>query len=144
MALQMTSVTAERKQKAQESFTLTQSQSPFLDGVTFQITAHDVVDFVGNENATPVLVTSIGNLFPSMITRARVDSKGNILTPDGSFNREFTSLLLNNRDKNNKQVLDLVVTTFSNKTIKVTRKLFAAKRANGTEYPSSLIVLDII
>lgn len=144
MALQMIQATSERKQEAYASFSLTQGQSPFLDGATFQITSHDVVDFAGNENATPVLVTSIGNLFPSMITRSRVDSKGNILTPDGSFNKAFAKLLIDNRNKNNKQVLDLVVSTFKDKTIKTTRKPFVAKRADNTEYPSTLIILDII
>ena len=140
-------LTPEQNKAAESSTRFTKGQSPFLHGQVFNITsAEPIVVKNTKEEEFPMMVfgTSVGNLFPSMLTRQKVDKNGNILTPKGSFVDLWVKTLKENPEKNDKQLLELIIVLVSGKSLKVSRRPYVAARADGSVYAASIVDIDIV
>lgn len=133
-------------EKAQKGFTLSNSNS-FQDNAVFKITGYTFTKLY-NDDGTPIgeklfptLETTIGLLMVSRITRAKIDSKGNILKPSGTINKEIIELIRDNSDKNDGEVLQLIVDKFKDSEIICNLQEFVAKRGDY-EYTTALLNLN--
>lgn len=136
-------------QTASNESTLARSQSPFQHGVTFKITGYDFVKPVYNDTKAsaeasfiPVLTTTIGNLFIKMLLRKGVDKDGNIVNHDGAFNQKIAEILSANTDKNDGEILQLILKDYKNQKLAVSRKDFVAVGKDGRSYPTSLVDIN--
>ena len=116
-------VSEQAKQVADKRFTLSMGTSPFQEGVRFQVTdyAYQQAETDGridpNAKVSPVLVTTVGNLFLSMLTRPKVNAEGQILRPSGTFNQAVTAKIAEMHDKADGEILKAIVEMLRDKTI---------------------------
>lgn len=140
-------VTNDAKAKADKQMFLTRGNSPFKDGIEFTITGYNYVQPEENgrvdakARTLPVFVTSVGNLFLSMITKKKVLSDGSFREPDGTFNKDFAKKLSELSGKTDGDILTEMVNAFKDKTIVVDRQLVSVKR-DGREVVSTIINLN--
>lgn len=133
---------------ANSSFTISMGNSPFQHGVTFTVTgftykqAQNDGKVDANASANPVLTTNVGDLFLSVILRARVTSEGNVLEPQGTFNQFVKRTISKMTGKSNGEILAAIVDGCKDKEVVVKRQPYAAATRDGRTYASSLIVLN--
>lgn len=125
-----------------------ESISPFQDGKTFKVTDYSYKQVTDDGKVRqdaaplPVLKTSIGDLYLSMVTRSKITADGEILTPNGTFNDFVRDIIASNSEKSNKEIMTLIVEGCKNKEIKVTREPYIGLSQRGTRFATSLVVLD--
>jgi hypothetical protein len=143
-----TSLKGKERTNAERAHTIGQGQSPFQQDVTFSVTDYDfqVANIDGKPkedgNKCPVLVTSVGSLFLSLLTKKKVTADGTILEPDGTFNRLVRELIIANRTKTNGEILKAIVDACKDKTVSVLRTPYVRKTSFG-EQPAELIEFNI-
>lgn len=141
-------VTDEKKKEANESLSISLGTSPFQNGITFkvgdfnykQVENDGKVDI--NTRVNPVLTTSVGDLFLSMIIKPKIDASGKIHEPNGDFNRYVKNTIQANLGKSNGEILQAIVDGCKGREIVVTRTHIDALSKDGRHYPTSFIVLD--
>lgn len=127
---------------------LTIANSPFLDGVVLTISdfGFRVAEIDGkvakDARVLPVLVTSVGDLFISMLIRSKVDKDGNILETSGDLNELVKSKIAELRGKTDGEILSAIVGECKGKKFVVKRQNFAALTKDGRQYPTSLININ--
>lgn len=127
--------------------TLRRGTSPFQQGVAFTVSgfSYEKAEIDGKVAADakpqPVLVTSIGSLFVKSLNRNAVKADGTILEHKGSFNAFIKDILADPayNDKNDGQLLQLIVDGCQGKTILVDRIPYSAKSKDGRIYATSLV-----
>lgn len=135
------------KQVADKRFTLSMGTSPFQEGVRFQVTdyAYQQAETDGRidpkARVNPVLVTTVGNLFLSMLTRPKVNAEGQILRPNGTFNQAVAAKIAEMHDKADGEILKAIVEMLRDKTI-VTHRVEFIGKADNRPYVSYLINFD--
>lgn len=133
---------------ANKSFTISMGNSPFQDKVTFKVTGFTYkqaendgkVDV--NAFANPVLTTSVGDMFLSMALKAKVNAEGNILEPNGTFNKFIKDTISKNAGKSNGEILTALVEGCKDKEVVVSRQPYAAMTKDGRKFAASLVILD--
>ena len=150
MITNIVTVNANEKETASKSRSIALGSSPFTDGRLFVVTGYNFVKLEQNGVVSkdapmcPVLTTNIGNLFVSTIVRSKVDAKGNVLEPNGTFNKGVKEIIASNPNKTNGEILQAIVDKYAFKNwIKVTRQQYMAKSKDGREYAAFLVVLNI-
>lgn len=121
--------------------------SPFIDGVKFTIsdTAVRVANTKrkdGSAVMSPVLVTSIGDLFISMLVRSRVTADGDIVTPSGTLNVAVRDIIAANHGKTNGEILAAILAAVRGKTYIVKSDSYVGLTADGRKYPARLININ--
>lgn len=144
------SASKEARDKFAQSSTSVLGHSPFQHNVKFTVTDFDFKvaqeDGVTKKDARlcPVLVTSIGDLFVSTITRSRVDADGNVLTPDGTFNTFVSETIAENSAKTVGETLTAIVEGCKGKTLIVERVPYIALNKNGGRYAAALVKINFV
>lgn len=135
------------KQKAAGGFSLSSRNSPFIDKVEFKVEDYLFVrkeeDGVVDPKSRPIAVlkTSVGNLFLSMLTRRKVDSKGAIKEPNGSFNVVVRKCISDNSGKSDGEILTELVKLCKGKKLVVKRTAFVTTGKYG-DYATDLIEIN--
>lgn len=133
---------------ANKSFTISMGNSPFQQGAVFVVTgftykqAENDGKVDANASANPVLTTSIGDMFLSMVLKARVNAEGSILEPNGTFNHFSKDTISANAGKSNGEILKAIVDGCKDKKVKVSRQPYVAITKDGRRFASSLVILD--
>lgn len=146
--LQFIKPTDEKINKENQSTSISDSNSPFQNLVTFQITGFTYkqaeIDGKVADNArmSPVLTTTIGDMFLSMCTKWRVTSDGECLEPKGSFNIFVKDTIQRMSGKTNGEILQAIVDGAKDKTIIVSRTPYSAMGANKRIYTAFDISLS--
>lgn len=128
--------------------TLSRGTSPFQQGVAFTISgfSYEKAEIDGKVAADakpqPVLVTSIGSLFVKPLGRNAVKADGTILEHKGSFNAFVRGIIASNPDKNDGQLLQLIVDGCQGKTLLVDRVPYSAKSKDGRTYATSMVDIN--
>lgn len=122
-------------------------RSRFLNGVKFTITGHtykhpEIDGKVRTDISSPVLISSIGDVFLSMLTRKHVSVSGEILSPDGTFNKKVEEILTTNLAKSDGEILTAIEKSCKGKTLIVRRKAFVGKTSDGRDFPASMVNID--
>lgn len=136
---------------AKNGFNISLGNSPFQDNVVFTITGFTFTVPMedGKEKkdarALPVLTTTIGNLYLSLLTKRKVTNEGAILTPDGTLNQVVRDILSKSNNKTDGEILQSIVDNprIKGKNIKTKRTSYIMKTRLGAELPSDLIEFDI-
>lgn len=136
---------------AKGGFNISLGSSPFQDNVEFVI--NDFTFTVPMEDgkekkdarALPVLITSIGNLYLSLLLKRKVTSDGRILTPNGTLNQVVREVIGKSNSLSDGEILQSIVgdPRIKGHNIKVKRTSFIMKSRLGSEFPSDLIEFDI-
>lgn len=121
---------AKKLQDAKNGNRLTGSKSPFTNNVTFTVTGHTFVQAyngttpqvngANQEIIVPVLTTTIGNLFVSMLQKPKIDYKDNLVKPEGTFVDLVNKIIAENADKTDDQILTAIVEQAKDKQIQAT------------------------
>lgn len=133
---------------ANNSFSISMSNSPFQDKKEFKVTAftYKQVENDGKVDpdafTNPVLETTIGDMFLSMTTKARVDADGKIIEPNGTFNQFVKDTIAKMPNKPNGEILKAIVEGCENKEIVVSRKPYAKKNKDGVKFAAYAIELN--
>ena len=150
MITNIVTVNASEKETASKSHSIALGSSPFTDGKLFAVTGYNFVKLEQNGTVSkdapmcPVLTTNIGNLFVSTIVRSKVDANGNVLEPNGTFNKGVKEIIAGNPNKTNGEILQAIIDKYAYKNwIKVTRQKYTAKSKDGREYAAFLVVLNV-
>ena len=138
-------------ENAKKGFNISLGHSPFQDNAMFAITGFTfTVPMEDNKEkkdarTLPVLTTSVGNLYLSLLTKRKVTSEGQILTPDGSLNKVVREIIASESKKTDGEILQSIVDDprIKGHDIKTKRSSFIMKTRLGTELPSDLIEFDI-
>lgn len=122
-------------------------RSRFLNGVQFTITGHtykhpEIDGKVRTDISSPVLISSIGDVFLSMLTRKHVSAGGEILSPDGTFNKIVEEILSTNLSKSDGEILGEIEKACKGKTLVVRREAFVRKTSDGRDFPASMVNID--
>lgn len=141
----MANITFTESKRVGAGSELFQGVSPWQDGVKFRITGSAYRSREGHENedALPVLVTTIGDLFLSTLLRSRVDDKGQRLVPNGTLNQKLVEVA-GTGSKTKKEVLDAMLAATAGKDILTKRKDYVGMRGDGSRYPASYLEFDIL
>lgn len=137
-------------ESANMSNSLSSGTSPFQQGVVFTITGYryECLQVNGKDKSDakpqPVLVTSVGSLFVKSLLRSVVKDDGSILEHNGTFNTFVKGVLANpaNKDKNDGQILQLIVDDCKDKQFIVNRVPYSAKAKDGHSYAAALVDVD--
>jgi hypothetical protein len=133
---------------ANKSFSISMGNSPFQQGVIFKVTgftykqAQNDGKVDANASVNPVLTTSVGDMFLSMVLKARVDAEGKVLEPNGTFNQFVKNIISNMVGKSNGEILTAIVDGCEDKEVFVTRQPYAAMTKDGRKFAASLVILD--
>lgn len=125
--------------------TLSRGTSPFQQGVALTISgySYEKAEIDGKVAADakpqPVLKTSVGSLFVKSLSRNGVKADGSIIEHKGTFNAFVRDIIASNPDKNDGQLLQLIVDGCQGKTILVDRIPYSAKSKDGRVYATSLV-----
>ncbi len=137
-----------QKENAKKSNSIAKSQSPFQHNLPFTVSGYDfvVAEIDGkvkeNSYANPVLLTSVGNLFLSMLLKSKVDADGKILEPKGSFNLFVKETIAKMNDKSNAEILQAIVDGCKDKTLIVNRVPYILLNKFETRVPASLVEIN--
>jgi hypothetical protein len=147
--LEFTNATVEEREAANKSNSIAQGQSPFQHNVKFTVNDFGYRfakkdDGTTSKNASPVLVTSIGDLFISTLTRPRINSKGKIMPFTGTFNVDITKTIAKMHDKNNGEILQAIVDLCKGKTLIVNRTPYVALTKDNRQYATSLVNVNYV
>lgn len=142
-------VTDAQKEQADKAHRISTGSSAFQPNVVFQVNGYGYkkAEKDGKVDAdapfNPILTTTIGvDVFLSMITRARVDSDGKILEPNGTFNNFVKKTIAQNGSKSDGEILQAIVNGVQGKDIIVTRKPYVGLSSDNRRYPAALVILD--
>lgn len=129
-----------------EKTTFINGGSPFKDLVTFTVTGYGFVKAMDgttevSRHPLPILKTSIGNLFLSMLTKRKVDKDGKILTPSGSFNRDYQKLLKDNPTADDSAIFSKIMEMTKDKTLICKRVSYVARGEHG-DYPAEMVEIN--
>lgn len=138
-------------ESAKNGFNISLGNSPFQDNVVFTVNGFTFTvpmeDGKEKKDARtlPVLVTSVGNLYLSLLLKRKVTSDGRILTPDGTLNQVVREIIGRLANKTDGEILQSIVDDprIKGHNIKVKRTSFIMKSRLGSELPSDLIEFDI-
>lgn len=142
-------VNGAQKEQADKAHRIGTGASAFQPNVVFQVTDYDYkkaekdgkVDAEAFSN--PVLTTNIGvDVFLSMVTRAKVDSDGKILEPNGTFNNFVKETIAKNSSKEDGEIMKAIVEGSKGKDIIVTRKPYVGLSSDNRRFPTALVILD--
>lgn len=136
------------KQKADQSTSISLGNSPFQHNVKFKVTDYGYrkaendgkVDKDAYTN--PVLTTTVGDLFLSMLIKARVKANGDIISPNGTFNVFVKDTITANSGKSNGEILKAIVDGCKGKELIVERVPYSAKSKDGREYAASAVNIN--
>lgn len=148
MALEMMiNVSEQVKNQQDATHSISMGNSPFQDGVKFTVTGygyrHPKVDGKILDKTSPVLTTTIGDLFLTMVTRSKVTADGQIIAPNGTFNKAIADKIAELNGKTNGEILTAIVKMAEGKEITVTREAYIA--GDGTRrYPATIIHLNFV
>lgn len=142
-----TQLKGQDKDNASKGHNISLGVNPFSDGATFEVTGFGFTvpeeDNKPKEGARtlPVLETSLGNLYLSLLTRRKVTSDGRILTPNGTLNVAVKEIVAANAGKTDGEILSAICEDprVKGRKIKVQRTEFLAKSRVGVEYPTDLL-----
>lgn len=135
--------------KGGNTFTITNGNSPFQDNVTFNVTGYTHIlpmnDGKVSKDArpNPVLKTTIGNLFVSMLIREKVTFDKTFVKPNGTFNNKVRDIIKDNPGKNNDAILKAIVDAVKDKELVCTRVPYVARTQDGRPYPAAIVNIDI-
>lgn len=135
-------------ENANKSFTISMGNSPFQHGVVFRVDgftykqAQNDGKVDPNASVNPVLTTTVGDMFLSMTLKARVNADGQVLEPNGSFNKFIKDTIQKNVGKSNGEILNAIVEGCKDKDIIVSRQPYAALSKDGRKFAASLVILD--
>ena len=120
--------------------------SAFEDGATFQITGYefvtDTIDGVKMNNERLTFTPSLNQNFNfATLFRKKVDSKGKILTPSGTFITALNAKL--KPGLTYEEIIKIVLEPSKDTTIKVRREFYTKQISNGV-VPASIIHLDFV
>lgn len=132
-------------------FSITLGNSPFQDDVLFTIIGFTFTvpmedgKVKQDARALPVLITSIGNLYLSLLLKRKITADGKVITPDGSLNRLVREIVGKANGKTDGEILQTIVydPRIKGHNVKVKRTPFVGKSRLGSEFPSDLIEFDI-
>lgn len=130
---------------ASELKTLYRGTSPFQQNVALTITdySYEKPEFDGKIPADakpqPVLVTPLGSIFVKSLNRNGVRADGTIIEHKGTFNAFVRDTILANPDKNDGQILQLIVDSCKGKTIVVDRVPYSAMSKDNRTYAAALV-----
>lgn len=122
-------------------------RSRFLDKVKFSITGHtykhpEIDGKVRTDISSPVLASTIGDVFLSMLTRKHVSASGEILSPNGTFNKKVEEILSTTLSKSDGEILGEIEKACKGKTLVVRREAFVRKISDGRDFPASMVNID--
>lgn len=144
------SASKDAREKFNKSTSIALSNSPFQHNVQFTVDGYDykVAEENGkveaNARLNPVLTTSVGDLFVSMLTRERVDIDGKILKPDGTFNEFVRKTITENAGKTNGEILTAIVEGCKGKKLIVNRVPYVGLNKSNVRYPASLVKINFV
>ena len=133
---------------ANKSFSISMSNSPFQNKVTFKVTSftYKQAENDGKVDAdamvNPVLTTTVGDMFLSMILKAKVDADGKILEPNGTFNQFIKDTISKNNGKSNGEILNAIVDGCKDKEVVVSRQPYSAISKDRQKYVAYMVVLN--
>ena len=133
---------------ANKSFSISMGNSPFQNKVTFKVTGftYKQAENDGKVDAdamvNPVLTTTVGDMFLSMTLKAKVDSEGKILEPNGTFNQFIKDTISKNNGKSNGEILNAIVDGCKDKEVVVSRQPYSAISKDGRKYVAYMVVLN--
>lgn len=134
-------------EKANASFSISRGASPFQDGVVFQITEttwkNPLVDGkVDEAHVSPVLVTTVGDLFLRSLLRDKVDVDNKPMHQRGTL-IDFVRQTVNaSAGKSDGEILSVILEGCKGRSIITTRVPYVAKSRDGRPYATSLVQLD--
>lgn len=119
--------------------------SPFKDGVVVVLTGHTTacIKQAGKEvsgKSFLVFMTNVGPLWPSMLTKGKVDADGGIHRADKAFKDladEVAKAILS--EQSDIKALEKVVADHKNEGFKVERDEFPARTADGRPYVGAVV-----
>lgn len=121
--------------------------SPFSDGTVFNITdahyARVEIDGKASEIITPVLETTVGTMWLSMLTKGHARHNGTPVYSEGSATRAILEAAEAHKDKASdafKAILDVT----KDKQIRVTRRVFTGLSREGKIISSSVVDLNFV
>ncbi len=124
-------------------------RSPFQDGVVFTISGYSykkaIFEIDGKAvegHLNPVLTTSVGDLFLSMVTRSRVKSDCTIITPDGTFNKFVREQIA--KHNTNGEIMQAIVDGCKDRKIVVSLVPYSKLTKNGTQIATALVELNFV
>ena len=135
-------------ESANMSNSLSSGTSPFQRNVVFTITGYryECLQVNGKDKSDakpqPVLVTSVGSLFVKSLNRNAVKADGSVLEHKGTFNAFVRETIASNPDKNDGQLLQLIVDGCAGKTLLVDRIPYSAKSKDGRTYATSMVDIN--
>ncbi len=135
---------------AKKSFDLSNGTSPFQHDVEFTVTGWDMHyrtednRVVQGSRALPILKTTIGDCFISMIIKAKVSADRKLVEPSGTFNKKVREIIIDNRGKSTYDILNAICDAAKDKKIRVSREFYPALAKDGREYPGYLVNLNFI
>lgn len=125
------------KNTAAAGFSISNGNSPFIDEAEFEVTEYTFVQKEENgvvdpkSKATPVLITTIGNLFLRMLTRRKIAADGSIKEPNGTFNIAVRECIAHNSGKSDGEILTAIIKLCKGKKLAVKRTAFATSGQYG-------------
>ena len=134
---------------ANKSFTISMGGSPFQPGATFVVTGFtykqaEIDGKVGADAPTsPVFITSIGDMFLSMVIKAKVSAEGSILEPNGTFNHYVKDTISRMSGKSNGEILKAIVDGCKDKKVAVSRQPYVAISKDGRRFASSFVSSEV-
>lgn len=137
-------------ENAKKGFNISLGNSPFQHGVRFKVTGFTFTVPLedgkpkANARTLPVLVTTVGNLYLSLLTKRKVGSDGEIRTPNGTFNKAVADIIKASNGKTDGEILQAIVDANKDKEIETLRTPFVAKSKLQTEYASDLIEFNFV
>lgn len=119
--------------------------SPFKDDTIVVLTGHTTACIKQAGKEVPgksflVFMTNVGPLWPSMLTKGKVDADGGIHRADKAFKDladEISKAILS--EQSDVKALDKVVSDHKNTGFKIVRDEFAARTADGRPYVGAVV-----
>ena len=133
---------------ANKSLSISMSNSPFQNKVTFKVTGftYKQAENDGKVDAdamvNPVLTTTVGDMFLSMTLKAKVDADGKILEPNGTFNQFIKDTISKNNGKSNGEILNAIVDGCKDKEVVVSRQPYSTISKDERKYVAYMVVLN--
>ena len=145
MALEFIGLTDQEQETANKSHSLKNQQSPFTDGVVFNITGFGwrkaVIDGKKSQRNSAVLTTPIGDLFLGAVTKGKCDAEGQIHRPKGTFVDLVLKVL--QKDADNETILKGIVDAVKDHKIVCSLEEFAKPIKGGGTIPASVLILHL-
>lgn len=138
------------EETAKKSFGLSNGTSPFQQDVEFTVTGWDIQypmnDGKVDKNARPipVLTTTVGNAFISMIIKTKLSTDGKPVEPSGTFNKKVKEIIVSSKGKSDFEILNAICDAVKDKKVRVSREFYSARSKDSREYAAYLVNLDFV